>query len=256
MNRSILFASRLVAALVLPLSLAGCSLIPHQAKVPAPGPRAFDFATDTLAVPLPDPSSADNREALAEPALRAHVNAHVARQFFLHARFEPAQPPPTTTERAALVRTVLKRSPKEMSPDNQRVVIPGYANLRELSQLQGHLVRAESWIVCGCENQASLINKGFNGGHDKDAVVSQLLEATGGNRPALVRLYRHHELKFNRSLLVFGAQNTEGEVRFSAYDPATPKQPVQLTFNRVNHVFSLSDDAANSGPTLGVELRR
>lgn len=256
MNRCLPSARRLVAALALSGCLAGCALFPHHAKAPTAGPRAFDFATDTLAAPGPDPTSADNREALADPALRGHVDAHVARQFFLHARFEPTQPPPSAAERLALVQAVLKRNPKEMSAEHQRIVVPGYANLRELSRLQGHLLRAESWIVCGCENRAPLLAKAFNAGPGKDTVVHELLQATSSNRPVLVRLYRHHALNYNRSLLIFSAQTIEGEVRFTAYDPAAPQQPVQLNFNRVNHAFALSDDATNSGSALGVQVRR
>jgi hypothetical protein len=70
----------------------------------------------------------------------------------------------------------------------------------------------------------------------------------------LVRLYRQHALRYNRSLLVFGAQTADAEVRFTAYDPAAPHRPVQLTFNRLNRAFALSDDAAASGPALGVEV--
>ena len=133
------------AALLLPLFLTGCSAFRQSAKTVSPGPRAFDFATDTLALPAPQPAPQEEKEALADLALRGHVDAHVARQFFLHARFEPTQRPPGTETRITLVRQVLKRDANESSRDDQRVVIPGYANLREFSRLQGHLIRAESW---------------------------------------------------------------------------------------------------------------
>ena len=245
----------ILAAVLLPLCLAGCSMLRPSVKVLPPGPRAFDFATDTLALPVPEPAGFEQKESLSDSALRGHVDAHVARQFFLHARFEPAQPPPTTEARIALVREVLKRDPTKPSAEAQRVVVPGYANLREFSRLQGHLLRAESWIVCQHENHASLVTKAFGGNSGKDAAVTELLTSTTANRPALVRLYLHHALRYNRSLLVFSSQAADGEVRFTAYDPAAPKQPVQLTFNRVSHAFALSDDAASSGPALGVEVR-
>lgn len=243
------------AALLLPVCLTGCSAFRPSARLVQPGPRAFDFATDTLAVPAPEPAPREEQEALADPGLRGHVDAHVARQFFLHARFEPAQKPPGTEARIALVRQVLKRDANEPSRDDQRVVIPGYANLREFSRLQGHLLRAESWLVCRCENHAPLLTKAFVGDSGKDTAVAALLTSVTANRPALVRLYRQHTLHYNRSLLVFGSQSADGEVRFTAYDPAAPQQPVQLTFNRVSRVFALSDDAGG-GPALGVEVHR
>jgi|GEM_PF-1550120 len=244
------------AALLLSLCLTGCSVLRPSAKVVTPGPRAFDFATDTLAVPVPPPAPQEEQESLADPALRGHVDAHVARQFFLHARFEPAQRPPGTEARIALVRQVLKRDASEPSRDDRRVVIPGYANLREFSRLQGHLLRAESWLVCRCENRAPLVTRAFGGDSGKDAAVKELLTSVTANRPALVRLYRRHALHYNRSLLVFGSESAEGEVRFTAYDPAAPRQPVQLTFSRAHRAFALSDDATSSGPALGVEVRQ
>lgn len=242
------------AALLLQLCVTGCSVLRPSAKVVTPGPRAFDFATDTLAVPVAQPAPQEEQESLADPALRGHVDAHVARQFFLHARFEPTQRPPTTEARIALVRQVLKRDADEPSREDQRVVVPGYANLREFSRLQGHLLRAESWLVCRCEHRASLLRKAFGGDSGKDAAVNELVASVTANRPVLVRLYRQHALHYNRSLLVIGSQAGEGEVRFTAYDPAVPQQPVQLTFNRLNRAFTLSDDAAGSGPALGVEV--
>ncbi len=249
-------ARRLAAALLLPLCLTGCSVLHRTAKIQPAGPRAFDFATDTLAPPVPEPAAYGQKESLSDPVLRGHVDAHVARQFFLHARFEPAQTPPSTEARVALVREVLKRDAAKASSDAQRVAVPGYANLREFSKLQGHLLRSESWLVCPFENRAPLLTKAFSGGSAKDAAVSELLMSAAANRPALVRLYRQHSLHYNRSLLVFGSQAGDGEVRFTAYDPTVPQQPVQLTFNRVNRAFTLSDDDASSGPVLGVEVQR
>ena len=243
------------AALLLSLYLTGCSVFRQSGKVVVPGPRAFDFATDTLAVPVPQPAPMDEKEALADPALRGHVDAHVARQFFLHAHFEPTQKPPGTEARITLVREVLKRDARKSSRDDQRVVIPGYSNLREFSRLQGHLIRAESWVICRCENRAPLMVKAFGRDSGKDAAVAELVSSVAANRPALVRLYRQHALQYNRSLLVFDSHAGESQVCFTAYDPAAPQEPIELTFNRVSRAFALSDDAAGSGPTLGVDIR-
>lgn len=243
------------AVLLLPLCLAGCSVFRQSAKVVAPGPRAFDFATDTLARPVPEPVSTVEKESLSDPALRGHMDAHVARQFFLHARFEPAQKPPGTEARIALVRQVLKRDADEPSREDQRVVVPGYANLCEFSRLQGHLLRAESWLVCRCANRAALFTKAFGGDSGKAATVAELVSSIAANRPTLVRLYRQHALRYNRSLLVFSFRSDGVDrLSFMAYDPAAPQQPVELSFNRVALNFALSDDDAASGPALGVEV--
>lgn len=255
MNRRSSLRHLAAAGLLLPLCLTGCAVFQPSAKVIPPGPRAFDFATDTLALPAPEPQPMENREPLSAPALRGHMDAGVARQFFLHARFEPAQPPPSSARRIALVREVLGRNPHELSGEGRRVIIPGYANLNEFSRLQGHLLRAESWLVCPCQARTPVEVKAFGGGDmRKSTKVNELAALMAANRPALVRLYRHRALKYDRSLLLFSAQEQDGEVRFQAYDPAAPKQPVQLSFNRASRVFALSDEAASSGPELALQI--
>ncbi len=221
--------------------LSGCSLVRPAAAL-KPGPRAFDFATDTLAEPIPEAGAAANREPLADPALRGWADAQVARQFFLHARFEPAAQPPTSEQRIALVRAVLGRSPREASPEARRIVVPGYANLREFSRLHGYLLRAESWLVCECASRAPLADRAFDLA-DGAGEAARLSAAVAANQPVLVRLYRRHQLRYQRALLVFATRDGEGGPRFAAYDPAAAREPVELAFNPAAGKFTVSDDA-------------
>lgn len=251
MQRPSLILAAVLCAL--PLVFAGCSSLLLAAKLSPPGPRAFDFVTDTLANPAPEPPTLGNREPLANPAVRGWADAQVARQFFLHARFEPAATPPTSERRIALVREVLGRNSAEMSAETQRVLIPGYANLREFSRLQGHLLRAESWLTCGCEHRAPLVKKAF-GGSDGGRVAARLTATVAAHRPALVRLYRQRQLRYDRALLVYGAREDGGGTRFIAYDPATPRQPVELAFDRARRAFTLADESEAAGSALGLAL--
>lgn len=238
---------RLVLALAacLPLLLlSGCSLVRPAAGL-LPGPRAFDFATDTLAGPPPEPAAVVNREPLADPALRGWADALVARQFFLHARFEPAAQPPTSERRIALVRAVLGRDARGASPQAGRVVVPGYANLREFSRLHGHLLRAESWLVCECASRAPLIARAFDTTNGVTE-IARLNAAVAANQPVLVQLYRRHHLRYQRALLVFASREGEGGPRFLAYDPAASREPVELTFNAAAGKFTVSDDTAGA----------
>ena len=247
----------LVGLLAISPLLGGCSGLRRGAKVVTPGPRAFDFATDTLALLARTPVPLENQEPLSESGLSGHRDAAVARQFFLHASFDPAQSPPTTARRLALVREVLGRKSDGLRTGELRVVIPGYANLREFSRLQGHLIRAESWLLCPCEARTELAVKAFGrGGEQKVKAVRELAGSLAANRPAVVRLYQQRVLKYDRSLLVFGAQERDGQMVFDAYDPAVPDAPVQLRFNQSSREFALSDDAAASSAALGVEIHR
>ena len=221
--------------------LSGCSLVRPTAGL-GTGPRAFDFAHDTLAEPISDNSSPDNREPLAEPARRGWADAWVTRQFFLHARFEPAAQPPTSAQRIALVREVLGRNPREACPETRRVVVPGYANLREFSRLHGYLLRTESWLGCAGASRAPLITRAFET-TDSTAVIARLRTQVAANQPGLVQLYRRHQLRYQRALLIFAVREGEGGLRFLAYDPAASRQQVEVSFNAATGKFQVSDDA-------------
>ncbi len=246
-----------LAALSLATGAAGCSSLTNwsagKRMMPA-GPRAFDPATDTLAVVLPELESVSGMEPLAAPELRAHVTALVTRQFFLQAQFAPTQPPPDAATRLALVREVLRRELTGQGAGGAPVVIPGYANLREFSRLQGHVVRAESAIVWPHAHQASLFAKAFARAGSQSQALAQLLPELAANRPVVVRLYRQHALRYARSLLVFGVEDGQDSVRFAAHDPLRPGQPVQLTYDRGTRSFTLSDADSASGSAVGVEV--
>src|SRR5262249_56249734 len=81
------------------------------------------------------PGHATGRKGEPPPAfsLRCGSMARAARQFHLHARFAPDQPRPDDATLATLVGKVLAYDPRATTPTGDSVVIPGYANLRELS---------------------------------------------------------------------------------------------------------------------------
>ena len=56
-----------------------------------------------------------------------------ARQFLVHARFDPAAPPADDATYLALARAVLARDPRTTVPTESPIVIPGYAGLRAFS---------------------------------------------------------------------------------------------------------------------------
>ncbi len=245
MHRLLSFAGQSVLVCL----LMGCSLLRPAGSL-APGPRAFDIAKDGLEKLAPPPAPVATREPLADPALRGWADAQVARQFFLHAKFEAAAQPPTTERRLALVLEVLRRDAREASDEARRVVVPGYANLREFSRLHGHLLRAESWSVCECASRAPLLSRAF-GMFDGAAAVMQLNAAVAANQPLIVQLYRQHELRYQRSLLVVASR--EGGKSFVAYDPAAGQPVVELTYNADVGKFTVSDD---SGGAVSLRVAR
>src|SRR5438067_10031628 len=127
---------RWMTAGVAVLLLSACASVapPPVAVQPERGAAVpgFAFATDSFAFPNEIRARNPDRDDLY--ANYCFVLARGLRQFFLFARFEPAAPPLTPAQYAARVRALVARPPWEPAAgDGERVVIPGYANLREFS---------------------------------------------------------------------------------------------------------------------------
>ena len=166
------------------------------------------------------------------------VVARSARQFFDFARFAPTQPVPDDATCRRLIRQVVSRSPERGPAGADKVVIPGYADLREFSQARGSLLKAE----CGGAWQ-SYVQHGhwrimvpFSRGHQQ-RMSEQLLADLKQKRPPVVHLIRFPHLTINHALVLFDATETPGEIRFTAYDPNNPRTPVALIYDRSGRTF-------------------
>src|SRR5262245_44685462 len=130
------------------LLLAGCATSPPYAS----GSRHFSFEQDTFAYAnelvweyhFDDDGKWTHRSREPKPDYTHHcfVVARSAKQFFGNARFDPALPKADSATSRTLIRKVLSRSPRKALPDEKKIVIPGYANLRAFSQEQEALLKA------------------------------------------------------------------------------------------------------------------
>ena len=121
------------------LRLAGDGASRAVAQQPAEV-SGFDFATDTFAFPNEIRARTPDRKDLY--ANYCFVLARGLRQFFLFARFDPAAPQLTAAQYVERVRAVAARSPWEpAAPPEARIVIPGYAGLRDFSRAQEAAVK-------------------------------------------------------------------------------------------------------------------
>ena len=115
--------------------------------------RAFDFKQDTFAfinqtvwtyqdgkrVQTPESCSTNQNRYTHH----CFVMARATIQFWRFARFEPDAPAASNVELEKRVRQVIAQRPTGPSlPLRDRVVFPGYANLRDLSERQAALLRA------------------------------------------------------------------------------------------------------------------
>ena len=249
---------RLVLFLPLLLLLSGC-----VSRKPFIGTRPFDFQQDTFAYPnslvwdyhFDENGKWVHERHLPKPDYTHHcfVVARSARQFFQNARFDPTQPIADEKTYRRLIRKVVDADPARVLPENERIVIPGYANLRAFSEGQETLLKAE----CGGAWQSY-----FQRGHwrivfpfsraNQNRMAQQLLEDLKQNRPPVVHVIRFPQLSINHALLVFDASETEGAIRFSVYDPNKPAAPKTLLFDRASRMFSFAGNDYWPGGRLDV----
>src|ERR1700741_5136977 len=116
--------------------------------------RRFEFERDTFAFAnellweahfdeATGATAARRRVPAPAYALRCFVLVRAARQFLYHARFDPAAPPAPHEIARAPVRGVLARSPRRPSPPGERIVIPGFAGVRDMSLAREALLKRE-----------------------------------------------------------------------------------------------------------------
>jgi hypothetical protein len=184
---------------------------------------------------------------------RCFVLARSARQFFQHARFDPSRPAPGEEELRRLVHRIVRISPRLRLPDEERVVIPGFASLRELSLAHETLLKDELGGAFWSYNQRGnwRMVMPFGRGHQEETAAS-LVSALEQRRPPIVHLVRFPRIAINHALLLYRYDETGEAIHFGAYDPNAPEQPVTLTYDRAARTFSLPHNAYFRGGRVDV----
>lgn len=236
---------RLFALLCLALVLSGCATSPPSV---ARNQRPFNFQKDTFAYAnelvweyrYDERGKWISRPRRPKPDYTHHcfVVARSARQFFEHARFDPAQPVADAATYRRLVRRVISVSPRRVLPDPQRIVIPGYADLPAFSHAWEGLLKAE----CGGAWQ-SYFQRGHwrmimpLSRHHQEKMALQLANDLKEDRPPVVHLVRFPQLTINHAVVLFDATEDDKKIRFAVYDPNKPEKPSVLTYDRVRRTF-------------------
>jgi hypothetical protein len=238
--------------------LAGCATDP---KPHAIAPRPFDFAQDTFAYPnelaweyFYDTNgvwTTRRREPRPTYALHCVVVARSVRQFFDYARFDPKQPVADESTYRGLVRHVVQIDPRRDPSTADQIVIPGYANLREFSKAHERLLKEEcggawhSYVQRGHWRMVFPFSR-----HHQEGVALQLLSELKTRHPLIVHLVRFPSLAINHAIVVYDSHESKTEIRFLAYDPNDPSQPVTLNFDRASNTFFLPANSYFPGGAL------
>ena len=210
--------------------------------------RHFDFSGDTFAYANElvweyhfDANGrrlVSRREPAPKYALHCFVLARTARQFFANVQFAPSQPKSDEETYRKLVRRVARSNPRKALPDDEKIIISGYSNLREFSEAHENLLKAEcggAWRSYLQRGNWLMIYPFTRSG--QKAVAEDILASLKRNWPPLVHVVSFPKLAINHALLVFDAKETESEIRFTTYDPNDMSEPITITFNRTQRRF-------------------
>lgn len=169
---------------------------------------------------------------------RCFPMTRAVREVFYHARFEPDEAKLERDEYRARVKEIVGRSSRCPSPEEDRIVIPGYADLRSFSVEHSEVLRDEmggramSYLQRGNWRMIfPVTDRRFR----KTAKTLQR-EIQEGRVP-IVHVYRFPNTKLNHAILLYEVAEAPGELEFLAYDPNIPSRPVKLNFDLERDTF-------------------
>ena len=260
--RRALGGAALAAAVV--ILAAACAWLP-PASPPAGGAAAvsdFDFARDTFAfanavrafAPEGRANAPEGRgNAPGRDDLYANycfVMARSLRQFFLFARFDPAASRLDHAEYVERVRRVVARPPWHPPiPPGRRVVIPGYASLREFSAAQESAVQeglgGRFWTFVHWTNWRVVFPVSR---HQQAGVLDEIERELAAGRLAQLLVTNWPILELNHTVVAFASRPAGRGVELSIWDPNEPARPGVITFDPDRGFWATRVFATRPGP--------
>ena len=234
---------RAARSLCLVLVLTGCASAPpieRSAPRPTSG-AALRFGVDTFAfrndIRWKNPGKTDMY------ANYCFVMARAVTQFHRFARFAPELPrvePPVYTR---LVSEVVARAPWEdpLRPA-ERIMIPGYASLHELSAAHEAAVKAGLggfvWTFVHWTNWRVVFPVA---GGQQERVARETLAELDAGRMVQLLVTNLPKVELNHTVIVYDYRIYEGRfIEFIVYDPNEPEEPGWVAFDRAERSFFAS----------------
>ena len=234
---------RIALSLCLALGLAGCASAPpieREAPRPTSG-AALRFGVDTLAfrndIRWKNPGKTDMY------ANYCFVMARAVTQFYRFARFAPDLPRVEPAVYTSLVSEVVARAPwEDPLPPADRIVIPGYASLHELSAAQEAAVKAglggPFWTFVHWTNWRVVFPVT---GEQQERVARETLAELDAGRMVQLLVTNLPKVELNHTVIAYDYRNYEGRfIEFIVYDPNEPEEPGWVAFDRAERSFFAS----------------
>jgi hypothetical protein len=222
------------AVLVLALATAACAHAPARPEAVRPAAASvpgFVFAADTFA--FANAIRARHPDADDLYANYCFVLARAVRQFHQFARFDPAAPRVDALEYVRRVRAVAGHAPWEAPmPPAERVVIPGFANLRAFSAAQEAAVKAglgaRFWTLVHWTNWR--VTLPVPDGHQA-AVLEEIVGELGAGRLVQLLVTNWPTPELNHTVVAFGYRYRADGVELHVWDPNDPAAPGAVLFD-------------------------
>jgi hypothetical protein len=217
------------------LLATACASVEPAPSAAGPERRAavpgFVFAHDTFAFPNDIRARNPDRDDLY--ANYCFVLARALRQFFAFARFEPAAARLTPEAYVERVRAIAARTPWQPPPPvDERVVIPGYPNLREFSEDQEAAVKAgfgsRFWTMVHWTNWRVIfpVPRGQQAG-----VAREVMDELEAGRLVQLLVTNWPKPELNHGVIAYEYRAGPRGVEFDVWDPNDPHRPGLMTFD-------------------------
>jgi len=209
----------------------------------------FAFANQTVFEYHEGHASLRKPSSVKKDAYNRHcfVMCRTAMQFKKFARFDPHNAPLDDTSLTARVRAVTHRSAWEQpSPEDQRIVFPGYKDLREMSNARRELLQktiGHGWPSYFRISNARMM---FQQSARYQEETHAHLNATLARGQVFVGfLTTYPRLSINHSVLAYERTSfspNPGVERYLVYDPNHPESPRELVWSPKTRSFSFQKD--------------
>lgn len=177
---------------------------------------------------------------------RCFVMSRAALQFHKFARFDRRGAPVDDKELAVRIRNVARRHPWDPAlPASERVVFPGYADLREMSKMRGRILQEN--IGLGWPTYTRIGNFRMFFTHSiryQDATHAELEATLARGQIFVAYLSDFPWLHINHSVLVYAKKPARtGKIdKYICYDPNHPDAPRELKWSRDQRLFNYQKD--------------
>lgn len=189
----------------------------------------------------------DNNDPANKYTRRCFVMTRSTMQFRKFARFDPRGAPLSDQELAARIREVTHRAAwLEALPESERIVFPGYANLRQMSKARADVMERSLGSGFVTYFRPSNFRMFYQHSRKYQQTTHANLDAILARGDLFVGyLSTFPKLSINHAVLVYGRKPSHSRTEiehYFVYDPNHAEAPRELTWSPWDGAFSYQKD--------------